>query len=77
MPASLVCTPPANTVDLIKVSEWWNWIKKSNWGTLKSPGSNLIGQEKFLLFIYYGKVTVHRLSIQERTAPGSCIEICY
>lgn len=45
--ASLVFTPPSNSVPLDDASQWWRWTKGANWKHPEGPGSSLEGKDNF------------------------------
>jgi sulfatase modifying factor 1 len=47
VPASLVFTPPNHPVGMNDVSQWWSWVKGTDWKHPHGPQSNIIGKANY------------------------------
>ena len=47
MAASLVFTPPSQSVSLRDASQWWSWTKGANWRHPEGPGSSIAGRAQY------------------------------
>lgn len=45
--ASLVFTPPAQSVPLDNAARWWQWVKGANWQHPQGPASTIQGKDNY------------------------------